>query len=323
MAATLIIPCPNRVNCPGSDNPFANLTAEAPDSQIFVGSNFGSAQLLPPLGWSWRNPRGFGFCGSNLSQQDADLCAGRTGVIDKADDPPGGDGGHWTDPTGKPATIHTNTAQICSSFCPDGLPFTYQVAGGLFDNIVQADADAAAKSYACTLARVNEICFGSFTTSCCLGQPYDSVMDIQGRGPFTISVIGGMLPPGLSLNAVSTQTSANGLELQGIPVTSGTYPFTLRAINPAGNSQQKTFTLVVWGFTSPNTLPPFAANQPYSYQFVGEGGTPPYTFTPASDADMAVLTTNHLTLTAAGLLSGTPTVTTPIVFNVSITDSSP
>lgn len=322
MATALVIPCAQRVNCPGSDNPFANLTAEAPDSEIFIGINFGS-NLKPPIGWSWRNPRGFAFCGSNVSQTDANLCAERRAFEDQVDRPPGGDGGDWRDPGGNPPTIYSSSAQVCFVNCPDGTPFGYQVIAGLFENIVQADADAEAHSYACTLASVNKVCFGTFTQSCCLGQPYESVMEITGRGPFTVTVVGGQLPPGLSLVPVSTPTSANGLELAGMPTITGTYVFTLRAVNATGNSMQKTFTLVVWGFTSPDTLPSFSVGTPYSYQFIGEGGSPPYAFTPATPADLAILTANGLALSTDGLLSGTPTQSDAIDFNVSITDSTP
>lgn len=317
----LVIPCPNRVKCPGSDNPFANLTMEAADSEIFIGSNFG-INLQPPVGWNWRNRRGFAFCGSNISQSDADGCARHNAVIDQVDTPAGGDGGDWTMPDGTPAKIYDSTTQVCAAFCPDGLPFAYQVAAGAFNNIVQADADAAAQSYACTLAAVNKMCFGDFTKSACIGQGYDSVMDISGRGPFIVTVVGGQLPPGLALSQVSTPTSANAIELQGTPVISGAYSFSLRAVNPAGNSMLKTFTVTVWGFSSPGTLTPFTVGSPYTYQLVGEGGTSPYTFAPATPSDVAALSANSLTLGTDGLISGTPTKTDTVIFSGSITDST-
>src|ERR1051325_5427533 len=70
-------PCPIKVPC-DTDDPFANLSAETPDIDVFIGMYFPPIQ--PPLGQSWVGTGCARTCTSTISQEDADLCAARQSV---------------------------------------------------------------------------------------------------------------------------------------------------------------------------------------------------------------------------------------------------
>jgi hypothetical protein len=127
----------------------------------------------------------------------------------------------------------------------------------------------------------------------------------------------GALPPGMSLNAAG--------QLLGTPVTAGTYPFTVAAIDsssPPRNatgmvSLQISDSLTVISTTS---LPPSGtATYPYAgYTFtVASGGSPPFTWKVTAGA-----LPPGLTLGSDGSLSGTPTSAGSYTFTVSATDSA-
>ncbi|MDP2320663.1 MAG: Ig domain-containing protein [Acidobacteriota bacterium] len=67
---------------------------------------------------------------------------------------------------------------------------------------------------------------------------------------------------------------------------------------------------------TPTTVPNATVGVAYSQQFTGSGGTSPYVFT----TTLATLPAG-LTLTTAGLLSGTPTVELAQTFNIRATDA--
>lgn len=115
----------------------------------------------------------------------------------------------------------------------------------------------------------------------------------------TYSLASGSLPPGLTLNA------ANGL-LSGVPSASGVFgPITLSAVNGFGSVISAPFTISV---NAPPTA--FSAQSPtngaigtaYSYTFAANGfPSPSYTLVSGALPP-------GLTLSPAGVLSGTPTV---------------
>ena len=67
-----------------------------------------------------------------------------------------------------------------------------------------------------------------------------------------------------------------------------------------------------------STLPPAVANVPYAVELPAEGGTAPYTWSLANAASLPA----GLTLSAGGLLSGTPTSAGSYSFGVQVTDSA-
>src|SRR5207245_2318927 len=72
-----------------------------------------------------------------------------------------------------------------------------------------------------------------------VGNAYNAVVSVSGgTRPYQFSVVSGSLPIGLSLNPSAGTIS-------GIPVTAGTYKFTVQVVDAAGLSDEKRFTLSV------------------------------------------------------------------------------
>jgi hypothetical protein len=128
-----------------------------------------------------------------------------------------------------------------------------------------------------------------------------------GNPPYTFSA-GTGLPPGTTL-------SSSGI-LSGSPTTQGVYSFPVTVKDTAGGSYSKTFSLTV---VAPlisiltRTLPNGQVGTAYSVQLFATGGSTPYAWS-ISGAPAG------LTLSATGLLSGTPTADGAFTPTVSITD---
>src|SRR4026207_1089124 len=81
LALTPCLPCP--------DDPIRNITAEAPDLDVFIG--FRTFKWNPPLGVTYFQLACKAICFSSVSQLDADLCALRSAqecVYDGGTEPP-------------------------------------------------------------------------------------------------------------------------------------------------------------------------------------------------------------------------------------------
>lgn len=136
-----------------------------------------------------------------------------------------------------------------------------------------------------------------------------------GTAPYVFAISSGALPTGLTL-------SASGL-ISGTPTTTGVFPFTVEATDDNGclGARDYTITIVPAGCPSisiaPATLPDGTLTVAYSQQLTASGGTGPYTFTLSS----GTLPTG-LMLSAAGLISGTPTAAGLFTFEVQATDAN-
>lgn len=127
----------------------------------------------------------------------------------------------------------------------------------------------------------------------------------------TISYSSGTIPPGLTLND-------SGL-LSGVPTTAGTYNFTLLATN-FSYSAAVVFTLTVkassvtitWTIKNPD---PGVKGVHYSYQFVASGAT-------SIVVRVGSSLPPGLTLSASGLLSGTPTTAGTYTFLLDAVNAS-
>jgi type VI secretion system secreted protein VgrG len=121
-----------------------------------------------------------------------------------------------------------------------------------------------------------------------------------GTAPYTFTVRSGTLPAGLTLTAA-------GL-LSGTPTTAGSSTVVIRGTDANGCFAERTYVIAIAPAScpvitiSPATLPSGTVGVPYSQTLSGSGGTAPYIFAVSSGTLPA-----GLTLTPAGLLSGTPT----------------
>ena len=137
-----------------------------------------------------------------------------------------------------------------------------------------------------------------------------TLTELGGTSPFTWSVSGG-LPAGISL-------SPDG-NLSGTPTATGTFSFTVKVTDANGQSAtQATSISISAGVSTTFAAPPAAAvNAAYSDTLTATGGTTPYTWSVNAGTLPA-----GITLSAAGVLSGTPTVTGSYPFTVNVIDAN-
>ena len=140
-----------------------------------------------------------------------------------------------------------------------------------------------------------------------------TITAIGGTAPYTFALSSGTLPAGLTLTT--------GGVLSGTPTASGSPSFQIQATDPGSNTGFRTYTLDVGTPGSlginPATLPDGFLGTAYSQTLTGTGGTGPYTFSITSGA-----LPNGLTLSSAGVISGTPTTGGPFNFTVGVNDSA-
>lgn len=135
---------------------------------------------------------------------------------------------------------------------------------------------------------------------------------VGGTAPYTWSVIGGTLPPGLTLSTTGV--------LSGTPTAAGVFIVTVRAADTASGSSFTNISLTVLPQVSVITPAPLATATPgvaYSVTLSATGGTGPYSWTLASGA-----LPPGLTLSTAGAITGTPTSGGAYNFVVRATDAN-
>lgn len=333
--------CPSKIDTclPCNDDPILNISAEDSDVDRFL-FNF-TLRQRPRLGFTFENVGCKRHCFSEVSQQDADLCA-ILQTIECIND-------GWRDPTGQtipdlppfpvpgPPVLFFNTAQTCTTFCPDGTSFGATIPAGRVADRNQAQANRIAHSLACRLSSQQRVCIR--TTSLplgCLDGEYFKPLLGQGGTPFYVtvdnhaslnalcapegvqlnqtfpyvwSVIGGALPQGIMLSPCS------GL-LFGFPTQAGTFTVTVRAEDSIGSFQTKTLTLTVVEITDVANLPDATVSLPYSHVLtVNPAGTYFFQFTSGAPPDWLSLNSS------TGELSGTPDVPGDFLFEISLESS--
>jgi hypothetical protein len=143
------------------------------------------------------------------------------------------------------------------------------------------------------------------------GISYSQYLSASGgsQAGFTWAIVQGSLPPGLS-SAPTVTSSCTGcaLVISGTPTQAGTYPFTVKLTDSLNNSVQQALTIIINSGTPPQITSPVgltlgAIGQAYSYTFAATGGSGGYQWSIiGSKPDPS------LTLSSAGVLSGTSTV---------------
>ncbi|QUP55242.1 autotransporter domain-containing protein [Ralstonia syzygii] len=138
-----------------------------------------------------------------------------------------------------------------------------------------------------------------------------------GTSPYTYALASGSLPPGLSLSTSGT--------LSGTPTSAGTFSFTVTATDSSTGTgpfaaTSGTLNLTVSAPTislSPSSLTSPTIGVTSSQSLSASGGTAPYTYAITAGALPA-----GLSLSAAGVLSGTPTAGGSFNFTATATDST-
>ena len=257
----MLFPCPNKIDCPGTDDPFANLSSEDPDRVSWYGNHF-EPPRPPCLGCHFTAENCFGFYTSYVSQADADqqaqLYAGFCTQCLSGCDGPGGNGPP-DDGDGTP-DFFLNGAQSCTVRCADGSPFTYSANSGYFSGVTQADCDHRAQTWACHQAAALKLCVGAIASTACVGSAYSSTIPVTGVVS-SVVVISGTLPPGLSIttNVIS-----------GTPTTLGPYTFTVKVTDSNGSFMNKTYTIKVLEVQEDDELLDGEIFQFYEYTLTGD-----------------------------------------------------
>ncbi|MFN3747579.1 MAG: putative Ig domain-containing protein [Sphingorhabdus sp.] len=146
------------------------------------------------------------------------------------------------------------------------------------------------------------------------GTPFSQTLTASGgTGPYAYTVVGGTIPPGLSLSSGGT--------ISGTATQRGAYNFTVRAQDSLGAFTDKGYSGTVAVPTL--TITPASAtgiqNVPYSQTIVASGGIAPYSF--LHEVAGGALPAG-MSLSSTGVLSGTPTTVGTTNFQIRVTDSS-
>ena len=215
------------------------------------------------------------------------------------------------------------TWSLVSGSLPDGLALS---AGGVISGTpttagLQAFTvqvtDAVERSDTQLLA-INIVFGGPTITTTSLpdgeiGLPYSQALQATGgTPPYGWSLSSGSLPDGLTLSADGT--------ISGTPTTAQTSGFTVQVTDnaAASDTQSLSITISAVGPTITTTsLPDGEVGMPYSQMLEATGGTPPHSWSLSSGS-----LPNGLTLSADGMISGTPTTAQSRAFTVRVTDDA-
>ena len=185
-------------------------------------------------------------------------------------------------------------------------------------SLTVTDADGVKKTVSYTLV-VNQVTLTFNAVALPAGTQginYNQTITASGGiPPYTFTLISGALPAGVTLSA--------GGVLSGVPTVSGTFTFDVKATDSAGGIPDvgsQLFTLIIHAGApsiSTSSLPAATVGTAYSQTITATGGTAPYTFAVTTGSLPA-----GLTLSSAGVLSGTPTAGGSFPITVTVTDSA-
>src|SRR5258705_736601 len=139
--------------------------------------------------------------------------------------------------------------------------------------------------------------------------PYTGTISASGgTAPYSFAVTAGVLPSGLTLSPLGA--------LSGTPTVDGTFGFTITGSDADSCLGSKAYSLFLCPAIAvlPASAPSASIGVAYSQTFTARAGSAPFTFAVTS----GVLPPG-LSLTAGGLLSGTPTATPTFPLTIGVT----
>ncbi|WP_146112090.1 MULTISPECIES: IPTL-CTERM sorting domain-containing protein [unclassified Brevundimonas] len=198
-------------------------------------------------------------------------------------------------------------------------------AGGAFEiTVTMTDATTggaapftAARNYTLTIGAPTIAVSPASLASATVASAYSATVTASGGvAGYTFAITAGSLPPGLNLSA--------GGGLTGTPTAGGSFNFTVTATDSATGATRYTGSRS-YGLTvgAPNLLldttplPSTSVGAAYSASVTATGGTLPYVYTIAS-GDLPT----GVTLSSAGVISGTPGASGTFNVTIKVRDSS-
>ena len=145
-----------------------------------------------------------------------------------------------------------------------------------------------------------------------VGVSYSQVLSTTGgKAPYTWSVSGGALPGGLSLSSGGT--------IGGTPTSRGTFPFTVKVLDGAGDTDTQPLQIIVNSnpLITTETLPNAVAGSTYSATLAASGTVPPVTWT----VSLGTLPAGLSLAASTGIISGMPSAAGTASFTVRLVDS--
>lgn len=206
----------------------------------------------------------------------------------------------------------------------DGTLSGTPTAGGSFNfTVTGTDSSAVpgpfsgSQAYTLTIAAPTVTVVPTTLPGAMLGTAYNQSVTASGGTPsYTFAVTAGALPAGVSL-------STSGA-LSGTPTAGGTFNFTITATDSSTGTGpftgSRAYSLTVAAPTimiAPASLPGATEFSAYSQTITASGGTAPYTFALTAGA-----LPPGISLSSAGVLSGTPSTNGTFNFTVTATDGS-
>jgi uncharacterized protein YhjY with autotransporter beta-barrel domain len=212
-----------------------------------------------------------------------------------------------------PAGVTVNSATGTLSGTPT-VAGTYAFTLSATDSTT-GTAGQASQSYSLSIVSPTLSIAPSTLPAGAVGTAYSQTLSASGgTAPYSYALSAGALPGGLMLTA--------GGMLSGTPSVAGSFAFTVTATDStAGVAAQASYayTLNIASPTlaiAPATLAAGTVGTAYSQSLSASGGTAPYSYSVSA----GTLPTG-LTLTAAGVLAGTPTAAGSSAFTISVTDA--
>ncbi len=213
----------------------------------------------------------------------------------------------WSVPTGTPPPGVTLRADGNLTGLPTAAG-TYTFTAEVTDSLKHTAAELMSLTIAPALSITTTALPGG-----AVGAAYSqAVMATGGTAPYTWTISSGTLPGGLSLSAAGAIT--------GTPTAAGTLTFTVKVTDSVGATSTKSLSITITSgltITTAAALPAAAIDVAYSQTLAAEGGTGPYSWAVTAGALPA-----GVTLSPAGAVSGTPTVSGTFLFTATVTDSA-
>jgi len=243
---------------------------------------------------------------------------------------PGVLGQAYSTTLGATGGVQPYTWSILSGSLPAGLtlnPATGQITGiptatgtsNFTVKVVDSETPTAQSATAALSLSINNSLPLQITTSSLptglINYAYSAALTASGGiQPYSWSITGGSLPPGLTLTLATGQIS-------GTPTAQGTFNFTVKVTDSSSPNQSVSANLSITingALTiTTTTLPNGTDGSSYSATVTASGGLPPYSWSVSAGSLPNGLNLNSNT----GQITGTPTVTGTFNFTVEVADS--